>query len=395
MSLNAPADFPQEVNWPTTQTEAWKYTDLQKLAEGLQWNPPQAEAQPWLILPHDLLHCCSNHDSSGHSSDNRDALARIIQSHSLGGWKIHISAGLAANEPLRVIYARGAHKGCSAYTHHIHLEPGARLTLIEEFEEEDPSVNESLLNHAQDAHSIMDRSMTLHHLSVHLEQGAELKLIRLFLGSESHALAHQIDAFQESDTRFEVQTVAIGSGTIRNNVHVNQLGNGCFSGLLGLSVAFGGGHIDQYSQIRHQALQGNSHQHYKAIAAPNSTTVFNGVLKVEPQAQETNAYQRSSNLMLDPMELHRDFDTKNTKKPGRVHTKPELQIFADNVKCSHGATMGKLNPDSIFYLQSRGLSHPEAQRMLTLAFAREIIDQMEDESLQSKIMEHLDLLHWL
>ncbi|MFM7913118.1 MAG: SufD family Fe-S cluster assembly protein, partial [Bacteroidota bacterium] len=138
----------------------------------------------------------------------------------------------------------------------------------------------------------------------------------------------------------------------------------------------------------------NSHQHYKAIAAPNSTTIFNGVLRVEPHAQQTNAYQRSSNLMLDPASLAQGQPLKPTLRSGKVNAKPELQIFADNVKCSHGANMGKLNTESIFYLQSRGLSFEEAQRMLTLAFAMEIVDQLEDEVIRNKVMAHLDQLEW-
>lgn len=98
--------------------------------------------------------------------------------------------------------------------------------------------------------------------------------------------------------------------------------------------------------------------------------------------------------MLDPASLGQGHPLKPTLRSGKVNAKPELQIFADNVKCSHGATMGKLNTESIFYLQSRGLSFEEAQRMLTLAFAMEIVDQLEDEGIRNKVMAHLDQLEW-
>jgi Fe-S cluster assembly protein SufD len=95
--------------------------------------------------------------------------------------------------------------------------------------------------------------------------------------------------------------------------------------------------------------------------------------------------------MLDPAAHPKDQSSKKPLRSGKVNAKPELQIFADNVKCSHGATMGKLNTDSIFYLQSRGLSGEQARRMLTIAFAMEIVDQVEDDTLRSKVISALDL----
>jgi len=284
--------------------------------------------------------------------------------------------------------------GWSGFTHQIQVDEGAQLTLIEEFDEGRPEVNNAERSAPQESDNTPVEKMNLHHLQVHLGRGAKLKLIRLFHCPTGKALVHQIDALQEGESNLEVQTISLGSGIIRNNIHIQQKGDRCSSTLLGLSVAFGGGHLDQYSRIQHHALEGNSHQHYKAIAAPNSTTIFNGVLRVEPHAQQTNAYQRSSNLMLDPASLVQGQPSKPNLRSGKVNAKPELQIFADNVKCSHGATMGKLNTESIFYLQSRGLSFEEAQRMLTLAFAMEIVDQLEDEGIRTKVITHLDQLEW-
>lgn len=387
-------DTPPTANWPTSQIEAWKYTDLRHLAEGLLWNPGNESLQPWFIRPHEMLAYFSGSGNPKKAVTGSDAFTSVIHSGTQGGWQLHIPAGLSSNTPLRVVYTPVSPSGWSAFNHHLYVEQGAHLTLIEENEEEEPLAPEPMFDQSQDAKSIPLCTMTMHHLQVHLERGAELKLIRIFRCPKSKAFVHQVDTHQEEGSKLEVQTVAMGSGIIRNNVHIQQRGNHCSSGLLGLSVAFGGGHIDQYSRIQHHSLEGNSHQHYKAIAAINSTTIFNGVLRVEPQAQQTNAYQRSSNLMLDPAAHRIGHKSKGFMRPGKVNAKPELQIFADNVKCSHGATVGKLNTDSIFYLQSRGLSFEEAQRILTLAFAMEIIDQLEDESLRSEVIKQLDLLQW-
>lgn len=394
MSSSHTAQSASKIAWPSSRLEAWKYTDLHQLAAKLSRNESPLSPSGWQGQPHELLDLFTELHNAEPIFQPFDELYGLIQAARHGGWHAHIPAGIACNAPLRLSYAPSVTAGWSGFTHQFQVDEGAQLTLIEEFDEGRPEGNNSGRSNPQPSDTPPVERMNLHHLQVHLGRGAELKLIRLFHGPAATALVHQIDAVQEEGSKLEVQTISLGSGMIRNNIHIQQKGDRCSSTLLGLSVAFGGGHLDQYSRIQHLALEGNSHQHYKAIAAPNSTTVFNGVLRVEPHAQQTNAYQRSSNLMLDPASLGQGHPLKPTLRSGKVNAKPELQIFADNVKCSHGATMGKLNTESIFYLQSRGLSFEEAQRMLTLAFAMEIVDQLEDEVIRNKVMAHLDQLEW-
>jgi Fe-S cluster assembly scaffold protein SufB len=395
MSPNQTAQSATKTPWPSSRLEAWKYTDLQELAGGLSRSDIAANPAVWCFSPHELSGLIADCVSSGELRSQSDTLREIIHAGATGGWQICIPAGSRPEHPLRVSYAPLPSSGWSAYHHQIHLAKDARITLIEEFELDDSHEDQFRSNQTKNPSAIPVDAMALHHLGVHLEAGAELTMIRLFRNRQAQAMVHQADVYQEEDSQLRIQSVAMGSGTIRNNIHIQQHGNACSSNLLGLSWSGGGGHIDQYSRIQHQALDGNSHQHYKAIAGPNSTTIFNGVLRVEPNAQQTNAYQRSSNLMLDPASMASDKGSTSTLRSGKVNAKPELQIFADNVKCSHGATMGKLNTDSIFYLQSRGLSFEEAQRMLTLAFAMEIVDQLEDEGIRAKVKADLDLPQWL
>ncbi len=394
MTLNSITGSAQTTEWPNSRIEAWKYTDLNQLVSNMPLSNGSPSIPLWQVEPHDLQSLFTELESPEAILRELDGFSRLVHAAGRGGWLAHIPAGTSSNFPVRLTYTPSSNAGWSGYTHQIQVAEGARITLIEEFEEDESPENLSVKNEPLEAYSTPVLSMTLHHLQVNLARGAELKLIRLFHCPMSKALVHQIDAQQEEGSNLEVQTVVMGSGIIRNNIHIQQLGDRCSSNLLGLSVAIGGGHLDQYSRIRHNALEGNSHQHYKAIAAPNSTTIFNGVLRVEPNAQQTNAYQRSSNLMLDPASLSRVNGSSPSIRSGKVNAKPELQIFADNVKCSHGATMGKLNTDSIFYLQSRGLTFEEAQKILTLAFAMEIVDQLEDERMRAKVISILDLKQW-
>lgn len=394
MSSSHTAPSTTKIAWPSSRLEAWKYTDLDQWASKISRNDGPLTPSGWQGQPHDLLDLFTELHNPEPLFPALDELSALIHAARHGGWHAHIPAGTTCDTPLRLLYAPSVTEGWSGFTHQIQVDEGAKLTLIEEFDEGRPEGNNTEKSALQESDTTPVEKMNLHNLQVHLGRGAKLKLIRLFHCPTTKALVHQIDALQEEESKLEVHTITLGSGMIRNNIHIQQKGDRCSSTLLGLSVAFGGGHLDQYSRIQHHALEGNSHQHYKAIAAPNSTTIFNGVLRVEPHAQQTNAYQRSSNLMLDPVSLAQGHPLKPTLRSGKVNAKPELQIFADNVKCSHGATMGKLNTESIFYLQSRGLSFEEAQRMLTLAFAMEIVDQLEDEVIRNKVMAHLDQLKW-
>jgi Fe-S cluster assembly protein SufD len=141
-------------------------------------------------------------------------------------------------------------------------------------------------------------------------------------------------------------------------------------------LADGNRHLDTHVLVDHRAVETTSVQDYRGIAANRGRAVFNGKAVVHPGAQKSNARQSSRNLLLTP--------------GAEIDTKPELEIYADDVQCSHGATTGQLDPNALFYLRSRGLSEPEARSALTRAFAGSVLSQVDVVSLAAHVQYELD-----
>ncbi|MFY8185625.1 MAG: SufB/SufD family protein, partial [Bacteroidia bacterium] len=145
------------------------------------------------------------------------------------------------------------------------------------------------------------------------------------------------------------------------------------SHLNGLLIANDSNLIDNHTLIDHAVANCNSNELYKGIANDKATAVFNGKIMVRRDAQKTNAYQSSKNILMSD--------------DATVNTKPQLEIFADDVKCSHGTSTGKVDEEALFYLKARGIGDTSARRLLLQAFAQELIDKIEIESLQEEVLD--------
>ncbi len=166
-------------------------------------------------------------------------------------------------------------------------------------------------------------------------------------------------------------TVSLNGGTIRNNLNVVLDAEHNEAHLYGLYMPTGSTHIDNHTIVDNAQPNCYSNEFYKGIMNDKSTGVFNGKIYVRKDAQKTNAYQSNKNILLS------DFSS--------VNTKPQLEIFADDVKCSHGCTIGRLDEEAMFYLRSRGLDEKKAQSLLLHAFASDIIEQVKIEPLKNHL----------
>ncbi|MCX6154228.1 MAG: Fe-S cluster assembly protein SufD [Candidatus Kapabacteria bacterium] len=180
---------------------------------------------------------------------------------------------------------------------------------------------------------------------------------------------------QSAKSNFNDFTISIASNFIRNDVFVNLLGEHCETSLSGFYYTLNDEFFDNHSLIKHAKPICTSNETYHGILDGASTAVFNGKIIVEPDAQKTQAYQSNRNILLS--------DTAN------IFTKPQLEIYADDVKCSHGATMGSLEKEHLFYLCSRGITEKMAKSMLLMAFANRITDKINIEPLRSNIEKWL------
>ncbi|MFI5221823.1 MAG: Fe-S cluster assembly protein SufD [Bacteroidia bacterium] len=182
--------------------------------------------------------------------------------------------------------------------------------------------------------------------------------------------------FQEANTNINHVTLTLDGTMVRNNLHFFMNGENGNSLLYGLYVADKKNHIDNHTRVDHAKPNCFSNELYKGILTGKSTGVFNGKILVHKDAQKTNAYQRNQNILLSDEAI--------------INTKPQLEIFADDVKCTHGATVGPLDEEPMFYLRSRGIPENEARKMLLNAFADAIAEEIKIPELIRILEDEID-----
>lgn len=176
---------------------------------------------------------------------------------------------------------------------------------------------------------------------------------------------------QKQDSSVAVNTFSFGGNLTRNNLNFYHFGERIVSYLNGVTIIEGRQHVDHYTLVHHATPNCESHQDYKGIFAGQCTGVFNGKIFVEKEAQKTNAFQKSNNILLSDK--------------ATINAKPQLEIFADDVKCSHGCTIGQLDEAAMFYMQQRGIPKKEAKGLLMYAFSTAVIESIKIPELKQRI----------
>ena len=176
---------------------------------------------------------------------------------------------------------------------------------------------------------------------------------------------------QKDQSNVSVHTFSFGGNLTRNNLNFYHQGEHIDSTLKGITIIEGKQHVDHYTLVQHATPHCESHQNYKGIYDDRSTGVFNGKIFVEKEAQKTDAFQKNNNILLSDK--------------ATINAKPQLEIFADDVKCSHGCTIGQLDERAMFYMQSRGIPKKEAKALLMYAFSNEVIESIKIPELKQRI----------
>jgi len=176
---------------------------------------------------------------------------------------------------------------------------------------------------------------------------------------------------QKSKSHVSVHTFSFGGKLTRNNLNFYQNGEYMDSTMKGVTILGDKQHVDHHTLVHHLEPNCESHQDYKGIYGDSSTGVFNGKIIVDKIAQKTNAFQKNNNILISDK--------------ATINTKPQLEIFADDVKCSHGCTIGQLDEDALFYLQSRGIPKKEARALLMYAFANNVLESVRIPELKARI----------
>ena len=203
---------------------------------------------------------------------------------------------------------------------------------------------------------------------IYTDENAVVDYMKLQEESKKAFHVSRIEVSQERNSNFTSHSISMGSEISRNDINAKFNNDGGESTLNGLYILAGDQLFDTHTLIDHAKPNCNSHEHYKGILTDKSRGVFNGKVIVRPDAQKTNAFQENNNIILSDGAL--------------VNTKPQLEIFADDVKCSHGATIGRLDEDALFYLKSRGIGEEKSKIILLHAFASDIVKTIKVEAVK-------------
>lgn len=206
-----------------------------------------------------------------------------------------------------------------------------------------------------------------------VESNGRLEMVQFQLESDQTSRVDRIDIQQKADSYCAVYTFTMSGEVVRNNIRLNLEGKNTESHLIGAYLLSGSQHVDNYTEVHHKEPHCFSNELYKGIIAEEATGVFSGKIHVYEDAQKTNAYQTNRNIVLS--------DSAN------IYTKPQLEIYADDVKCSHGATTGRLDEEAMFYLRARGIKEEDARMMLIYAFCMEVAETISLEPIKEYVSQ--------
>jgi len=202
-------------------------------------------------------------------------------------------------------------------------------------------------------------------------ENAQLSYWMLEQHSSKEQHIQTTEVYQERNSLFKTGTFTFGGKLVRNNLNIAVDGEGCETHLNGVSLTDANMHVDHHTVVDHLKPHCESNENYKGVLSGKSTGVFNGKVFVRPDAQKINAFQNNQNILLSD--------------DATINSKPELEIYADDVKCSHGSTTGELDEEGLFYLQSRGVNPIEAKKMMINAFADEALAVIDSEAIRHHI----------
>jgi Fe-S cluster assembly protein SufD len=271
-----------------------------------------------------------------------------------------VPRGTRTQEPIHVVQlASGAAPDRVCHPRLLLLaEPGSHVTLIQDFASLSPA-----------------RGLTNAVAEVEVGEGAAVDLVLLQRENAASFHVSNLEARLGRDARLAVHTLTLGGGFVRNDVNAVLEDEGASLALEGLYVAGGEQLVDNHTLIDHALPHGQSRERYKGVLGGRARGVFRGRVIVRPDAQKTNASQSNANILLG--------------EGAEVDSKPQLEIWADDVKCSHGATIGRLDEDALFYLRSRGIAEPAAREVLVQGFAAEVLASLPSPALAEGLAELL------
>jgi Fe-S cluster assembly protein SufD len=331
-----------ELGFPNTHDEEWRFTNVAAIAR---------ESFPVAIpsIAGDALENARPHLAK-YASFGQNAFTALNTAFLNRVAVYRVPAGTVLEQPIEITYEAAVDSAVHPRTL-IVVGANAQCTIVETYKGQGRYFTNAVTEIVAGEGAVVD------HYKVQQESLAAFHIATL-------------QAQLGRSTNFSSHSISLGGALVRNDVGA-VLSEGTEATINGLYIVNGSQHIDNHTVIDHAKPHGNSHELYKGILDGNAHAVFNGRIIVRKDAQKTDSKQTNKNLVLSDDAV--------------IDTKPELQILADDVRCTHGATIGQLDAESLFYLRSRGIGKAEAKSLLTYAFAQDIVDRIKVQSLRDSL----------
>ena len=386
----------EELGFPTKKLEAWKYTSLNSvLKQDYSLFPSKevaielADVKKYFIhdidsykiifidgtyssflseTSHDKLDVClmssaltkpkykaviDNYFNKIAKQDNLTSLNTAFASE---GAYIHIPKNTEVEKPIQIInFTTGSEAATLLQPRNlIVVEENAHVQIIER--------HQSLTSNP-----VLTNAVT----EIYADKRAFVDYYKIQNDDNKASLVDNSYIEQKSNSVVSVHTFSFGGNITRNNLNFYQRGEYIDSILKGITIIEGKQHVDHHTLVHHMEPNCESHQDYKGIYDERSTGVFNGKVIVEKEAQKTNAYQKNNNVL--------------SSDKATINAKPQLEIFADDIKCSHGCTIGQLDDEALFYMQQRGIPKKEGKALLMYAFANTVLESVKIPEVKQRI----------
>lgn len=370
--------------FPTTRTEAWKYTRLAKIRNGNFIAQPQQLASNKHQIDSNAVSVVfvNGHFAADLSSAQfPDGIKLLTLSHmdpaelavlgndlpldgelfnafntayATDGVYLHISANMHIEPVIEITHIITGAASIAHVRNIIVAEAFSKAHIIQQFV-------------AENASACFTNVVT----EVSVAKNAYLTIDKLQYEDESCFTIATEQVAQAADSNFTINTITLNGGLVRNNLNIAVNGGNCETHLNGAYILKGNQHVDNHTVVDHKVAHCVSNELYKGVIDEKATAVFNGKVFVRKDAQKINAFQSNGNVLLSD--------------DATVNSKPELEIYADDVKCSHGSTTGQLDEEAVFYLRARGIGEKAARQLMVGAFVGDVFGKLTNEAVKLRV----------
>ena len=388
-------NFEQE-GFPTKRLENWKYTSLKKtLQHDYKLFPSKSQTLEFKDIESFLINdiesykiifvdgkYCSHLSETTHDGmdicilssaltqskydlvienyfnkiSKKDGITSLNTAFSSEGSYIHIPKNIQVDKPIQIIYFSTGKDESVFYQPRnlIVVDENSQVEIIEKY-------------HSLNENNVLVNTVT----EIYADKKSIVKHYKIQNDNNTSSLIDNTFVSQQHSSSYNLHTFSFGGELVRNNLNIFQNDERIESSIKGITIIDENQHVDHNTLIHHRKPNCNSYQDYKGIFGGKSVGVFNGRVLVEKEAQKTNAFQANNNVLVSDKAV--------------INTKPQLEIFADDVKCSHGCTVGQLDKNALFYLRSRGIPEKEATALMMYGFANKVLTSVGIPEIKARI----------